>query len=179
MNTREECLTLVKATEVSEAQVMQFRQEFLTVGERSINGSRGLHNYETYADWLLLVKECEKPENTLLGVRADTYLAVRTSDARVVGCIELRHTLNDALTVIGGHIGYSISPKERRKGYATEMLQLVLDEARKAGMDKVLLTCDTENVASCKTIEGCGGRLEREEPFLYKGEPYYKYWIVL
>ena len=171
-------LKLVKATELSAPRVMEFRQNFLDAGECSINGSRGLHNYEKYEDWLWLVKECEKPDNTLLGVQASTYFSVRSDDT-VVGCIELRHILNEALAVIGGHIGFSVVPLERRKGYATEMLQLVLAEAKKVGLKSVLLTCDTDNVASYKTIEKCGGKREQEEPFVLDGESYYKYWIIL
>ena len=172
-------IKLVKATDITATKVMQLRQAFLSAGERSINGSRGLHNYEKYEDWLWLVKECEKPDNTLLGVRASTYFAVRKSDEKVVGCIELRHTLNESLAVIGGHIGYSVVPLERRKGYATKMLELVLLEAKKAGVDKVLLTCDIDNVASCKTIEKCGGKREQETTFVLDGETYFKYWIEL
>ncbi|MBQ7863157.1 MAG: GNAT family N-acetyltransferase [Lachnospiraceae bacterium] len=170
---------LVKATDLPASKVMQFRQAFLSVGEQSINGSRGLHHYEEYEEWLWLVKECEKPDNTLLGVQASTYFAVRESDEKMVGCIELRHTLNEALAVIGGHIGFSVIPEERRKGYATEMLKRVLAVAKKTGIDKVLLTCDIDNVASCKTVEKCGGKKEQEAPFVLDGEPYYKYWIVL
>lgn len=170
-------LKLEKATDLSATKIMQFRQAFLSAGERSINGSRGLHHYDTYEEWLWLVKECEKPDNTLLGVQASTYFAVR-ADGVVVGCIELRHTLSESLAVMGGHIGFSVIPEERRKGYATEMLKLVLAEAKKAGIDKVLLTCDIDNIASCKTVEKCGGKREQEEPFVLDGEPYYKYWIV-
>ena len=172
-------IKLVKATDIPATKVMQFWQEFLAAGECSINGSRGLHHYEEYEEWLWLVKECEKPDNTLLGVQASTYFAVRESDEKMVGCIELRHTLNEPLAVIGGHIGFSVIPEERRKGYATEMLKRVLAEAEKMGIDKVLLTCDIDNVASCKTVEKCGGKKEQEDAFVLDGEPYYKYWIVL
>ena len=171
-------LTLVKAANISAIEIMQFRQKFLSVGECSINGSRGLHNYDNYEDWLWLVKECEKPDNTLLGVQASTSFAVR-NDGTVVGCIELRHTLNEALTVIGGHIGFSVVPTERRKGYATKMLRKMLAEAKKTGLTKVLLTCDIDNIGSYKTVEACGGVKEQEEPFVLDGEPYYKYWIEL
>ena len=169
---------LVKATDLPASKVMEFRQAFLSAGECSINGSRGLHHYEKYEDWLWLVNECSKPDNTALGVQASTYFAVR-ADGVVVGCIELRHALNEALAVIGGHIGFSVIPEERRKGYATEMLKLVLTMAKKTGMDKVLLTCDTDNVASCKTVEKGGGKKEQEAPFVLDGEQYYKYWITL
>jgi predicted acetyltransferase len=169
-------LKLVKATDLPDYKVMEFRQAFLSAGEDSIPGSRGLHNYENYEDWLWLVKECEKPDNTLLGVQASTYFAV-TSDNTMIGCIELRHTLNETLAVIGGHIGFSTVPTERRKGYATKMLRMMLEEAKKAGLSKVLLTSDTDNVGSYKTVEACGGVKEREEPFELDGELYYKYWI--
>ncbi|MBO5177273.1 MAG: GNAT family N-acetyltransferase [Lachnospiraceae bacterium] len=127
---------LIKATDLPASNVMEFRQAFLSAGECSINGSRGLHHCEKYEEWLWLVKECEKPDNNLLGVQASTYFAVRESDEKVVGCIELRHTLNEALAVIGGHIGFSVIPEERRKGYATEMLKQVLAVAKKQAWTK-------------------------------------------
>lgn len=172
-------IKLVKATDIPASKVMQFRQAFLSAGECVINGSRGLHHYEKYEEWLWLVNECSKPDNAALGVQASTYFAVRESDEKMVGCIELRHALNEALAVIGGHIGFSVIPEERRKGYATEMLKQVLAEAEKMGIDKVLLTCDIDNIASCKTVEKCGGKKEQEDAFVLDSEPYYKYWIVL
>lgn len=175
----EEIVKLKVAKDVAEDLVMQFRSAFLNAGESAINGSRGLHNYEKYKDWLWLVKECEKSDNELLGVQATTYFAVREPDNKIIGCIELRHTLNESLQVIGGHIGYSVIPTERKKGYATKMLKLVLEEAKKLRVDKLLLTCDADNIGSNKTILNCGGVLEREEPFDYEGEIYYKYWISL
>ena len=104
---------------------------------------------------------------------------MRTADDAVVGCIELHHTLNESLAVSGGHIGFSVVPAERRKGYATEMLRQMINVAKKLEIDKVLLTCDTDNIGSYKTIEACGGKREQEEPFEPDGEPYYKYWIEL
>ena len=172
-------IELKLAKEVPADQVMQFRQAFLSAGECSINGSRGLHHYDQYEEWLWLVKECEKPDNTLLGVQTSTYVVVKESDASVVGCIELRHTLNESLAISGGHIGYRVVPLERRKGYATKMLKLMLTIAKKAGIKRVLLTCDVDNIASLKTIEKCGGVREQEAPFVLDGEQYYKYWIEI
>lgn len=169
-------ISLISVKNVSADKVMQFRESFLKEGETSINGSRGLHNYKEYADWIKLVRECENPKNELLGVQASTYFAISENN-EIVGCIELRHSLNENLATIGGHIGYSVCPKDRRKGYATKMLKLVLQEARRLGIEKVLLTCNVDNIASRKTILKNGGGWEKESPYIYHDEKYYKFWI--
>lgn len=169
-------IRLINVKNVPIDKVMQFRESFLNKGEKSINGSRGLHNYKEYDDWIKLVIECEKPKNEFIGVQTSTYFAIN-DDNEIVGCIELRHSLNENLATIGGHIGYSVCHKDRRKGYATKMLELVLQEARRLGIEKVLLTCDVDNVASQKTIKNNGGILETENPYILGDEKYYKFWI--
>jgi predicted acetyltransferase len=96
---------------------------------------------------------------------------------RYVGCVSIRHILNDHLLHEGGHIGYDIRPSERGKGYGTEILRLVLPEAKKLGIEKVLITCDTTNTASKKIIEKNGGIFENE--VLAKNGVSHKlrYWI--
>jgi predicted acetyltransferase len=83
-----------------------------------------------------------------------------TEDQVVIGFLQLRHTLNDYLMEEGGHIGYSIRPTYRRRGHATHGLGLALDRARELGLDRVLVTCDGDNLISAKTIESQGGVLE-------------------
>ncbi|BCP61067.1 hypothetical protein SUT328_02500 [Streptococcus parasuis] len=59
----------------------------------------------------------------------------------MVGICTIRHDLNhEHLKNYIGHIGYSIHPEERRKGYATEQLRLALLEAKKLGIAQVLIT---------------------------------------
>ena len=71
----------------------------------------------------------------------------------MVGICNIRHHLNQEFLVhIAGHIGYSIHPEERRKGYATEQLRLALLEAKKLGIAQVLITAADWNIASQKTI---------------------------
>jgi predicted acetyltransferase len=67
----------------------------------------------------------------------------------------LRHNLNDNLYICGGHIGYGIRPDQRRKGYATKILKLTLIEAKKKGIENVLVTCNPENLGSVKAILNC------------------------
>lgn len=83
-------------------------------------------------------------------VEGDSYL----------GAIDLRHYLNAVLLDVGGHIGYSIRPSARRRGLATWALGAVLLEARALGLDRVLVTCNNDNIGSARSIERNGGVLE-------------------
>lgn len=58
-----------------------------------------------------------------------------------------------------GHIGYSVVPWKRQRGYATRALQLLLPEARSEGLAYVDVTCDTDNIASQRVVEANGGKL--------------------
>lgn len=97
--------------------------------------------------------------------------------SRIVGRAAIRHSLNDVLERVGGHIGYVVVPQFRRQGYATEILRLSLQIAReKCGIHRVLLTCDDDNIGSIRTIEKNGGILENvvSGPDL---TPKRRYWI--
>jgi predicted acetyltransferase len=77
-----------------------------------------------------------------------------------LGRLAIRHRLNAWLLNAGGHIGYDVRPSARRRGHATAMLGAALPRARNVGLDRVLVTCDDDNVASRKVIESCGGVFE-------------------
>ncbi|QDG51605.1 GNAT family N-acetyltransferase [Persicimonas caeni] len=96
-----------------------------------------------------------------------------------IGRLELRHELNDHLLEVGGHIGYSIRPGRRREGYGTTILELALQKACECGMQRVLLTCDPDNVASRKIIEKNGGEFENRVDVVRDGMEYHKlrFWI--
>ena len=95
-------------------------------------------------------------------VESSTYWLVDESN-RVLGAANIRHRLNANLLDRGGHIGYGIRPNERRKGYATEMLRQALEITKAMGINKVLITCDKENMGSAKTIVNNGGVLQSED----------------
>ena len=78
------------------------------------------------------------------------------------GVINIRHHLSPQLEAHGGHIGYAVAPSHRRQGIATGMLGEALGACRKLGITKALLTCDSDNPGSCRTIERNGGVLDRE-----------------
>lgn len=92
--------------------------------------------------------------------------------------IDLRHHINHPiLNVWGGHIGYSVLYEERRKGYAKEMLKLVLDECRNLGLKKVLITCDVDNIGSRKVILAKRGIFEKNVDVDQSMKE--RYWITL
>lgn len=94
-----------------------------------------------------------------------------------VGAVNIRHYLNDSLLLNGGHIGDGVRPSERRKGIATEMINLALIECKKIGIDKVLMVCDKDNIGSAKSIQKNGGILENE--VLVDGVVEQRYWISI
>ncbi len=100
---------------------------------------------------------------------------------RIVGRTSIRHSLNESLERVGGHIGYVVVPEFRRQGYATAILRLSLQIARAkcGGAVRVLVTCDDDNVGSIRTIEKNGGVLENVVSGQGLDKPKRRYWIDL
>lgn len=97
---------------------------------------------------------------------------------RLLGAVNIRHCLNDQLLNTGGHIGDGIRPSERRKGYATAMIGLALMECKRLGIERVLMTCNKDNIGSAKSIIKNGGVLENEV-VNDEGQIEQRYWISL
>ena len=101
------------------------------------------------------------------------------SGDHLIGRSSLRHHLTPDLESEGGHIGYDIRPSERRKGYGTIILKLTLEKAKGLGLKRVLITCDTDNMASVKIIEKNGGEVERQSISGRSGKLISRYWVGL
>lgn len=99
--------------------------------------------------------------------------------AHLVGRLSIRHSLNDFLFRIGGHIGYGVLPEFRGRGIATSMLKQSLPVAKGLGLSRVLLTCDDTNLASARVIEVCGGQLENKVMDEASGIERRRYWITV
>jgi predicted acetyltransferase len=155
-------LTLIKPSEEYIEEIRAYRQEFIDNNVK-LNGVSGLQKFDNITQW---VSECRNMENRAyaqsLGlVEGEQFMLVSEGERRIYGMIAFRHELNDYLTECGGHIGYSIRPSAWRKGYGKAMLSLCLDKCHALGLDNVLITCNTNNEASRKTIRACGGAFDR------------------
>ncbi|MDM5152619.1 GNAT family N-acetyltransferase [Bacillus sp. DX1.1] len=170
-------MKLVKPTHQHSKQIMAYRQAFLNSREQP-HGSCSLQQFDSFDEWLEKVKIQEKGENLPLNrVPSTQFLSIEKE--KLVGVINLRHRLTPELLMESGHIGYSVHPDERRKGYASEQLRLSLFEAKKLGLEKVLITCDKANIGSAKTIQKVGGILEDEVISPNTGEIVQRYWIEI
>jgi predicted acetyltransferase len=107
-------------------------------------------------------------------VRADFLVA--EVDGVPVGRVSVRHALNDYLREVGGHVGYAVGRDHRGRGYATEMLRRSVERLAGLGVERVLVTCDDDNVASAAVIERCGGVLD-DVRVVGDGAPKRRYWI--
>ncbi|MBR2743983.1 MAG: GNAT family N-acetyltransferase [Clostridia bacterium] len=182
----EDELILVKPSIEYEEQAINFINEVELVDtDEKIRyaGFSELQKYkDNYIEWLKKLELYKKEETLPEGkVIADTFFTVKKSDNKLVGIINIRHELNDSLYNYGGHIGYSILPSERRRGYAYKQLLLGLEYYRSIGVRRVMISCLDYNIGSAKTIEKAGGVYENT----VKGEKcgqevYYKrYWVSL
>lgn len=164
--------------------IWAFRQEVIEEDDGDDNqfaGCFGLGESQAAEEW---IDSCMERKNDDWGrehkmVPSHSFLAIRESDNKIVGIIDLRHHINHpVLGTWGGQVGYTVRPSERKKGYAKEILRQNLIKAREMGLDKLLITCDESNVASEKTIVANGGVFESLIDS-GDGELKKRYWITL
>ena len=131
-----------------------------------INGSGALDRYlkeSSYEKWIEKVIADIDIANIEGGrVPAFSYFYVRETDNKIIGMINIRLALNDFLRNEGGHIGYCIRPTERKKHYATNMLNEARAFCKNIGLINIIISCDKSNIASANVIKNCGGILDAE-----------------
>ena len=165
-------IRLVTLTEEYKEQLFEMMDEWCATGEKIVPYAirkNDYHDFQYYLDNLQITEEVDGkvPDTTLFCLDVDRNI--------FVGAVNIRHYLTEEMLVNAGHIGDGIRPSERRKGYATAMIGLALEEAKELGIDRVLMCCDKENIASAKSIVKNGGILENE--VVVNGVTEQRYWI--
>lgn len=167
-------MELKKLDQCRETSYIEYNEAYQ--GTQEVPFSDILMNLD-YETWILNSRMLEKEESLPNGyVPSHTYFLVDEND-QIVGNVSIRIGLNDYLSNYGGNIGYIISPKYRGKKYGKIILELSLKQSKILGLERVLLTCDKENIASAKTIIGNGGILDSE--YKVNEVEVQRYWIDL
>ncbi len=158
---------LTEADEKYTDELQKFRDEVLQAdkdNDDQFAGCMGLRECSASGEWIDICKLRKSPETCeQVGAKvpSTTYFSIRECDQRLVGIIDLRHHIDHPiLSTWGGHCGYTVRPSERGKGYAAQMLRLNVINAAKMGIEKMLVVCDADNIASEKAILANGGQLE-------------------
>nr|WP_297707193.1 GNAT family N-acetyltransferase [uncultured Butyrivibrio sp.] len=156
----DEELLFVEPTMIFAKEIAAYRQEMLDA-ESSFDGCfsmKRMPDIQEYVDycigWANPRREADEH-----GAWGNVLLVIRKSDMKMVGCMQVHNVLTERMEKCTGHVGYSVRPSERRKGYAKKMLAKALDFLSSFGFEEVYVSCLPENEASKKTIWANGGEL--------------------
>lgn len=167
-------LKLVRLSEAYREQLGDMMDEWTATGETIVPCAIVKNDYRDFDRYLaqLEVKEAAG------GLVPDSvFFCLDDHTNRFVGAVNIRHRLNAPLLRSGGHIGDGVRPSERRRGVATRMIAMALEECRRLGIERVLMVCDKDNIASARSIQKNGGVLENELDD--GGTMIQRYWIDL
>jgi predicted acetyltransferase len=143
-------IVLVEPAKEYEKAAMEYKQDYCDYGEYI--------SFNNYDEWLgyVIYMENNADEPT------KTYFMIRKNDNKVIGTAFLRYRMTEDNANLYGHVGYGICPSERKKGYATQQLALIIEKAKDFKMQDVKIACDKINIASAKVAINNGGVLIRE-----------------
>lgn len=170
-----ENVRLVKPSPEYKEEYLDFHKEWKSSGEDMIPWviKKDPSDFNEMIQSLL---DAEKGKNLPQGWVPDTTFWLVEENNRVLGVVNIRHSLTENLMNSGGHVGYGIRPSERKKGYATKLLSLSLEKTKELGIDATLVVCDKWNEASKRTILNNGGISDKD--FIEEdGNVILRFWI--
>lgn len=167
-------LKLVKLEPKYRRHLEEMMEQWYAAGEKIVPYAIRKNDYR---DFEYYSEHLEIKEETDGRVPDSTFFCLDEKRDIFVGAVNIRHYLTEEMLLNGGHIGDGVCPSERRKGIATQMIGLALEECRKLGIRKVLMVCDKENIGSARSIQKNGGVLENE--VTVNGVTEQRYWIEL
>ncbi len=173
-------VVLEKPTLEMKTQIQEMVEEITANSpDKVYPGFANYNKYPTYEEWLDDVNKQAKGQNLPSDfVPALTYVMVRKSDKKIIGLINIRTRLNKRLQTWGGHLGFTIRPTERQKGFGKKMLALALKVCHRRHIYKVLVTCDDSNEACCRLIESFKGDYSSLYGLANENVTIRRYWIT-
>ncbi len=154
----EEELLFVEPTINYAKEIAAYRQEMIDA-DSSFDGCfsmKRMPDIQEYVDYCIGWANPRRKADTH-GAWGNVLLVIRKSDMKMVGCMQVHNVLTERMKKYTGHVGYSVRPSERRKGYAKKMLSKALDFLSSFGFEEAYVSCLPENIASKKTILFNGG----------------------
>ena len=136
--------------------IYEMLQEIPSEENGLLNKANGL-TFEEYKEWLVKKQKDSDQEGLVDGWKVPYTTFWLYDDDVPVGFGSVRHFLTEALSKIGGHIGYGIAPRFRGKGYGKEILKLLIEQAKEIGIEKALVTIYLDNEASKAVALANGG----------------------
>ncbi len=174
---------MLKLIEADEKYLDQYREAYLDSLKQIELGTMKRHNLvfmnPDEVDVIQIMKD-NRDITKLKPTYVPSYDYFAIDDDKFIGVIHIRVSLTPALMNYGGHIGYGVNPKYWNLGYGKQILKLGLDEYKDLiKEDKILITCDDDNIGSYKIIESNGGILENKVENEDCGEKFItrRYWI--
>lgn len=164
---------LCRVTRENSSDLAEYAREFADAGEsRLVLPGNDREAFFARVEWFEAAEGL--PENR---VRMSWFWLLQGD--RIVASSRLRHELIPVLLLDGGNIGYEVRPSERRRGVGRELLRLMLGEARRIGLRRVLLTTETTNLGSIGVILANGGVFDDTSVSPNTGRTMNRYWITL
>ena len=141
--------------------IYEMLQEIPAEENNMHNSANGI-SFDAFKDFLVKCEEESKKAEVIDGWKVPSTQYWLYVNEKPVGFAVIRHFLTPALREAGGNIGYIIRPTERGKGYGKKLLELLLVEARKKGLEKVLITTFPTNAASIAVARANGGQVIKQ-----------------
>ena len=153
-------LSLKKAAMDDGMDIYQFLQQLPTEENGFVNSAAG-KSYEEFRQWLRGTVTNSQQTGIVDGWKVPQSTYWLYLDGRPIGYGKIRHFLTEKLKETGGHLGISIHPQYRGRGYGTAFIGLLVEESRKLGIDEILFTIRNENCASIKATLASGAVLQK------------------
>ena len=169
-------MRLVAPAAVRTAALERFRQSYFAAGE-GVETLGALAVHARISDWLKEAEQLSHIHTTPDGrIPRKQWLYMR-EDGEILGLLQIRFMLIAWYRQYAGHIGYTIRPDERRKGYASQLLREAIPLCHDLGISPILVCCERENEASIRTILKNGGRYESTAVEPQTKAHICRYWI--